>query len=127
MMTAELADPELVSRWAHSADTTHFGRAVPSLPYVDGIPARGEVAVRLTAPRARLTENATEGTVTLAAAGTAWDFARQATPVLRTLLGGAPWTLAELAALAGLEIKDVTEVVNALIEGQAAAVVGTAL
>ncbi|MDH6145394.1 hypothetical protein P3T35_007449 [Kitasatospora sp. GP30] len=127
VMAVELADPDLVSRWAQSVDTTHFGRAVPSLPYVNGLPNRPEVSVRLTAPRARLTENEAEGTVTLAAAGTEWDFADQAGPLLRVLLRGQPVTLASLAATADLEVKDVASLVSVLIEGQAAAVVGTAL
>ncbi|GAA2105182.1 hypothetical protein GCM10009759_42050 [Kitasatospora saccharophila] len=124
---AELSDPELVSRWAESVDTTHYGRAVPSLPYIDGLPDRPEVSVRLTAPRARLTENGTEGTVTLAAAGTAWDFAAQAAPMLRVLLTGQPATLGSLAGTADLEVKDIASLLSVLIEGQAAAVVGTAL
>jgi hypothetical protein len=85
------------------------------------------VSVRQTAPRARLTENAAEGTVTLSAAGTAWDFAEQAGPLLRVLLTGQPVTLGSLAAIADLEVKDVALLLTVLIEGQAAAVVGTAL
>ncbi len=126
-LALELADPNLVSRWAESVDTTHVGRAVPSLPYVNGLPERAEVSVRLTAPRARLTENKAEGTVTLAAAGTAWDFAEQAAPALRVLMAGHPATLGALAATADLEVKDVASLLSVLIEGQAAAVVGTAL
>ncbi len=126
-MAVELADPDLVSRWAESADTTHFGRAKPSLPYVGGLPARSDVTVRLTAPRARLTEVEAEGTVTLAAAGTEWDFTRQLAPMARALLDGSPVTLGELARLADLEVKDVAEVISALVEGQAAAAVATAL
>ncbi|MGW1175329.1 cupin domain-containing protein [Kitasatospora sp. NPDC002543] len=124
---SELTDPNLVSRWAESVDTTHYGRAITSLPYVEGVPARAGVAVRLTAPRARLTERAPEDVVTLAAAGTAWDFAVQATPLLRRLLTGEPATLGALAEIASLEVKDVAALVSVLIEGQAAAVVGTAL
>ncbi|MDH6112017.1 ribosomal protein L16 Arg81 hydroxylase [Kitasatospora sp. MAP12-15] len=126
-MMTELSDPDLISRWAESVDTTHYGRAVPSLPYVTGLPARAEVSVRLTTPRARLTENRAEGTVTLAAAGTAWDFTEQAAPMLRVLLTGQPATLGSLAATAGLEVKDVASLLTVLIEGQAASVVGTAL
>ncbi|MGF1430437.1 cupin domain-containing protein [Kitasatospora sp. LaBMicrA B282] len=126
-LAVELADPDLVCRWAESMDTTHFGRAVPSLPYVNGVPARAEVSVRLTAPRARLTENRSEGTVTLAAAGTEWDFTQQATPMLRALLTGQPATLGSLAATADLEVKDVASLVSVLVEGQAASVVRTAL
>ncbi|MCX5611177.1 cupin domain-containing protein [Streptomyces sp. NBC_00047] len=123
----ELADPRLVERWAKSVDTTDLGHAIPSLPYVDGLPARREVTVKLTAPRGRLTANPAHGTVTFSAAGTAWDFAESAAPVLGTLLIGQPATLGTLAGSAGLEVKDVAELVSALIEGQAVAVVGTAL
>ncbi len=122
----ELADPDLVARWAESVDTTHYGRAVTSLPYIEGVPAKAELAVRLTTPRARLTENEPPGTVTLAAAGTAWDFADQAAPLLRVLLTGEPTTLGALAEIADLEVKDVATLVSVLIEGQAAAVVRTA-
>ncbi|MFE9427022.1 JmjC domain-containing protein [Kitasatospora sp. NPDC006697] len=126
-MAVELTGPDLVSRWADSVDTTHCGRAVPSLPYVTGLPARAEISVRLTTPRAHLTENQAEGTVTLAAAGTEWDFGEQAAPMLRVLLTGRPATLGSLAATAGLEVKDVASALSQLIEGQAASVVGTAL
>lgn len=123
----ELADPRLVERWAESIDTTDLGHAIPSLPYVDGLPARPEITVKLTAPRGRLTANPAHSTVTFSAAGTAWDFAESAAPVLGTLLTGQPTTLGEMADSAGLEIKDVAELVSALIEGHAVAVVETAL
>ncbi|MDJ0381717.1 cupin domain-containing protein [Streptomyces sp. G-G2] len=123
----ELADHRLVERWAESIDTTDLGHAIPSLPYVDGLPARPEITVKLTAPRGRLTTNPAHSTVTFSAAGTAWDFAESAAPVLGTLLTGQPTTLGEMADSAGLEIKDVAELVSALIEGHAVAVVGTAL
>ncbi|MEV8095273.1 cupin domain-containing protein [Kitasatospora sp. NPDC085879] len=126
-MLAELSDPGLVARWAESVDTTHYGRAVTSLPYIEGLPARPEISVRLTAPRARMTESGTQGTVALAAAGTVWDFAAQAAPLIRILLSGQPVTLGLLAEAAGLEVKDVASLVSVLIEGQAASVVGTAL
>ncbi|MEU3220200.1 cupin domain-containing protein [Streptomyces sp. NPDC006971] len=122
-----MADPRLVERWAESIDTTDLGHAIPSLPYVDGLPARPEVTVKLTAPRGRLTANAAHSTVTFSAAGTAWDFAESAAPALGTLLIGQPVTLGILADSAGLEVKDVAELVWVLIEGQAAAVVGTGL
>ncbi|MCM2386881.1 JmjC domain-containing protein [Streptomyces albipurpureus] len=121
-----MADPRLVELWAESIDTTDMGHAIPSLPYVDGLPARPEITVKLTAPRGRLMANSAHSTVTFSAAGTAWDFAESAAPVLGTLLTGQPTTLGEMAHSAGLAIKDVAELVSALIEGQAA-VVGTAL
>lgn len=122
-----MADPRLVERWAESIDTTDLRHAIPSLPCVDGLPARPEITVKLTAPRGRLTANPAHRTVTFSAAGTAWDFAESAAPVLGTLLTGQPTTLGEIADSAGLEIKDVAELVSTLIEGHAVAVVGTAL
>ncbi|WKD31605.1 JmjC domain-containing protein [Streptomyces xanthophaeus] len=122
-----MADPRLVERWAESIDTTDLGHAIPSLPYVDGLPARPEIAVKLTAPRGRLTANPAHSTVTFSAAGTAWDFAESAAPALGTLLIGQPVTLSTLADSAGMDVKDVAELVWVLIEGQAAAVVGTGL
>ncbi|MEU6755306.1 cupin domain-containing protein [Streptomyces sp. NPDC046685] len=123
----ELADPRFVERWAESIDTTDLGHAIPSLPYVDGLPARPEITVKLTAPRGRLTANPAHSTVTFSAAGTAWDFTESAAPVLGALLTGQPTTLGEMADSTGLEIKVVAELVSALIEGHAVAVVGTAL
>ncbi|MFC9245189.1 JmjC domain-containing protein [Streptomyces sp. NPDC057136] len=123
----QLADPRLVERWAESMDTTHHGHAIPSLPYVDGLPARPEISVRLTAPRGRVVENSGHSTVTFSAAGTAWDFSDSAAPALRRLLLGRPTTLGDLADSAGLNVKDVAALISVLIEGQAVAVVGTAL
>ncbi|MEY9948394.1 cupin domain-containing protein [Kitasatospora sp. GAS1066B] len=125
-MTSALSDPALIDRWADSVDTTHHGRPAPSLPYVEAILPKPEITVRLTAARAKLTTNPDAGTVTLAAAGTEWEFADQAGPVLRALLTGEAATLAELADTAGLEIKDVAGLLSVLIKGQAAAVVRAA-
>ncbi|MDH6117000.1 hypothetical protein ABH930_000419 [Kitasatospora sp. GAS204A] len=125
-MISALADPALIDQWADSVDTNHFGRPAPSLPYVDALPPRREITVRLTAARAKLTANPEVGTVTLSAAGTEWDFADQAAPMLLALLSGEPATLGELADAAGLEVKDVAGVLSVLIKGQGAAVVKAA-
>ncbi|WP_406014953.1 cupin domain-containing protein [Streptomyces sp. NBC_00984] len=122
-----MADPRLVERWAESSDTTDLGHAIPSLPYVEGLPAQRGITVKVTTARGRLTANGVHGTVTLSAAGTAWDFAESAEPALSALLTGAPVTLGDMADCAGLEVKDVAELVSALIEGHVVAVVGTAL
>ncbi|MER8060993.1 MULTISPECIES: JmjC domain-containing protein [unclassified Streptomyces] len=121
-----MADPRLVERWAESIDTTDLGHAIPSLPYVNGLPARREITVKLTTPRGRLTANREQGTVTFSAAGTAWDFAESAAPALGTLLTNQPTTLGELADSAGLEVEEVAELVSVLIGGHTVAVVGTA-
>ncbi|MFI2431911.1 cupin domain-containing protein [Streptomyces sp. NPDC018693] len=125
MMTA-LSDPALIDRWAQSSDTTHFGRPSPSLPYVNNLPPDRGITVRSTAARARLTATPDAATVTLSAAGTEWDFAGQAAPVLRALLTGEPATIGELADAAGLEVKDVADLLSVLIRGQALAVVRVA-
>ncbi|WP_034089112.1 cupin domain-containing protein [Streptacidiphilus albus] len=118
-----LSDPDLVDRWARSSGTTHFGRPAPSLPYVSSLPAEREIAVRITAPRAEVTSNPTAGTVTLSAAGTAWDFSDRAAPILQTLLTGSTVSIGELADAAHLEAKDVASVLTVLVQGQALAVV----
>lgn len=122
-----MADSRLVERWAESIDTTDLGHLIPSLPYVDGLPAQRGITVKVTTSRGRLTANDAHGTVTLSAAGTAFDFAKGAEPALIALLTGAPVTLGDMADRAGLELKDVAELVSALIEGHVVAVVGTAL
>ncbi|MBD0737141.1 cupin domain-containing protein [Streptomyces sp. CBMA29] len=125
-VVGELADPRLVDRWAESIDTTDLGHAIPSLPYVDGLPARKEITVKLTAPRSRLTPNPAQGTVTFSAVGTAWDFAESAASALGALLTNRPTTLGALADSAGLEVGDVAALVSTLIEGHAVAVVRAA-
>ncbi|MEY9997730.1 hypothetical protein ABIE67_009849 [Streptomyces sp. V4I8] len=125
-LAALLDEPGILGQWARSMDTTHPGRHRPSLPYVTDVPANPFVTVRLTCPRARLADGE-DGTVTLAAAGTAWDFAAPARPLLELLVAGQPIDLGDLAEWAALPLEDVAAVVSVLVKGQAAAVVGAAL
>ncbi|MFI1254129.1 cupin domain-containing protein [Streptomyces netropsis] len=124
-LLAELDRPDLVQRWAASVDTTHPGRPRTSLPYINRVPAEPGVVVRLTCPRAHLDTGADDGTVVLAGAGTAWEFAAAARPVLQALMPGRPVALGYLAEQAALPVADVAQVVAVLVEGQAAAVTGT--
>ncbi len=119
-----LSDSDLIDRWATASGTTHFGRPAPSLPFVDALPADPEIKVRITVPRAELTSDPTARTVTLSAAGTAWDFSERAAPVLQALLTGDTVSIGALADNADLEVKDVAGVLTVLVEGQALAVVG---
>ncbi|KOV12358.1 cupin [Streptomyces sp. XY431] len=119
-----LSDPDLIDRWGWSSGTTHFGRPAASLPYVESLPADREITVRITAPRADLASNPAAGTVTLSAAGTAWDFSERAAPVLQALLTGDTVSIGALADIADLEVKDVAGVLTVLVQGQALAVVG---
>ncbi|MEU3721502.1 cupin domain-containing protein [Streptomyces sp. NPDC031705] len=75
-------------------------------------------------PRARLDQHPETGERTLAAAGTAWDFAAPAGPLLTRLATGRPATLGELAQQAGLPVADTAALLTVLVQGQAAAVSG---
>ncbi|MFC8765961.1 cupin domain-containing protein [Streptomyces sp. NPDC057193] len=119
-----LDDPALTDRWARSLDATHHGRPYASLPHLDQLPADPDLTVRLTCPRARLDQNPDTGEWTLAAAGTAWDFAAPAGALLQRLATGQPATLGELARQAGLPVPDAAAALTALVQGQAAAVTG---
>ncbi|MFJ7244532.1 cupin domain-containing protein [Kitasatospora sp. NPDC098652] len=124
---AELDAPDLVARWANSIDTTHQGRPVPSLPFVDGIPVPststeegtvGSLTITLTAPRAQMTQHPTRGTLTLAAAGTEWDLQDRVRPALEQLIAGRPLTVRAFADLAGIGIRTAIVLVNELLVGQ---------
>ncbi|MFD8024510.1 cupin domain-containing protein [Streptomyces lavendulae] len=119
-----LDDPAVTDRWARSLDATHHGRPYACLPHLDQVPADPGLTVRLTCPRARLDQNPETGEWTLAAAGTAWDFAAPAGPLLQRLATGQPATLGELAQHASLPIADTAALLTVLVQGQAAATTG---
>ncbi|MFB7534587.1 cupin domain-containing protein [Streptomyces sp. NPDC056178] len=120
LLLAELDDPELLARYATAMDGRSVGRLAPSLPYVGGVPADPGLRVRMTTARAVLTT--TGDTVLLAAAGSEYEFAPAAEPVLRPLVDGQVLTLADLAAAADLDIAGIVALVGELVDGQAAAV-----
>ncbi|WP_308408978.1 winged helix domain-containing protein [Streptomyces sp. AC558_RSS880] len=119
-----LNDPTLLARYRAAMDGQDVGRMMPSLPYIDGIPADGSLRVRLTTARAVLETG--QDAVTLSAAGSTYEFAPEAEAVLRPLVDGHTVDLATLADTAGLALEDVTELVQELVAGQAA-VVGSLL
>ncbi|MFG3026545.1 JmjC domain-containing protein [Streptomyces sp. NPDC048254] len=84
---AELLDaPTLLARYRAAMDGQAVGRMVPSLPYIDGVPADGGLRVRLTTARAVL--DVGDDAVTLSAAGSTFEFAPAAEAVLRPLVDG---------------------------------------
>lgn len=93
---------------------------MPSLPYIDGIPAEGRLRVRLTTARAVL--DVGPDAVTLSAAGNVYEFAPAAEAVLRPLVDGRTVDLATLAETAGLALEGVAGLVQELVAGQAATV-----
>ncbi|WP_143674557.1 MULTISPECIES: hypothetical protein [Streptomyces] len=60
--------------------------------------------------------------IRLTAAGQEIDFAPAAAPLLRRLLEGGWWTLADLANAAGLAVPDAVGVVGELVDAQAVCV-----
>ncbi|MBC7272921.1 MAG: hypothetical protein H5T76_30135 [Streptomyces sp.] len=96
------------------------GRMAPSLPYVDGVPADGDLRVRLTTARAVLEVD--DDAVMLAAAGNSYEFDPAAEAILRPLVDGETVALATLAAAAGLDVESVAGLVQELVAGQAAVV-----
>ncbi len=131
-LIAELNAPDLLTRWAASVDTTHAGRPAPSLPFVSGLPiprtddeetAARKLKIELTAPRARLTGDLAGGTVTLAAAGTEWDFKAKASPALELLLHRGVVGVGDFADIAGIRVADALALLSELLAGQAVRVV----
>ncbi|MFI8353873.1 JmjC domain-containing protein [Streptomyces cyaneofuscatus] len=119
---AALEDPEALSLWERSLDTTHPGRPRPSLPHLASVPERPWITVQLTTARARIDQG--DDAVTFSGAGSAWTFALPVAPALRLLAAGRPVTLTDLAAESDLTLGQAAEVVTALVKGQAVAVVG---
>ncbi|MEU4490188.1 cupin domain-containing protein [Streptomyces purpurascens] len=115
-----LDDPRLLARYAAAMDGQAVGRMVPSLPYIDTVPANPNLRVRLTTARAVLETG--EDAVTLSAAGSIFEFAPAAEAVLRPLADGRTVDLATLADAAGLAVEDVAALVQELVAGQAATV-----
>ncbi|MFJ9854828.1 cupin domain-containing protein [Streptomyces sp. NPDC101150] len=122
LVIEQLEDPQLLVRFTADLDGKYVGRMAPSLPYVDSVPADPGLRVRMTTTRASLT--ATDGTVHLAAAGTVYEFAREAGPALRALVDGGEHTLGDLAETAGLDVGDVAGLVHELVQGQAVTLSG---
>ncbi|MEV5989355.1 winged helix domain-containing protein [Streptomyces sp. NPDC052051] len=119
-----LDDPELIARYWTAMDGQAVGRMMPSLPYIDAVPADGGLRVRLTTARA--VPDVGEDTVTLSAAGSTFEFAPEAEAVLRPLVDARTVDLAALADTAGLALEDAAGLVQELVAGQAA-VVGSLL
>ncbi|MFF2132913.1 JmjC domain-containing protein [Streptomyces olivochromogenes] len=120
LFVEQLDDPRLIARYTAAQDGRDPGRMAPSLPYVDSVPADGDLRVRLTTARAVL--DVGDDAVTLAAAGNAYEFAPAAEKVLRPLVDGKTVALATLAAVADLDVESVARLVQELVAGQAAVV-----
>ncbi|MFB7896062.1 cupin domain-containing protein [Streptomyces xiamenensis] len=121
---AAFEDPALIARYVDARDAEDPGRLRPSLPYLGGPPPDPGLVVRLTSGRARLTDPGDGGTVVFRGAGSEWEFAPAAAPMLRLLLDGGERTFAELAGGGELSVDQVAAVVGELVGGRVAAITG---
>ncbi|KAB7844933.1 cupin domain-containing protein [Streptomyces mobaraensis] len=118
LVREQLADPALLTRYAESMDGRDTGRMTPSLPHLTAVPADPDIRVRLTTARALLTT--TEDGVHLAAAGHSYEFAPAAGPVLARLVSGGEHRVGDLARAAGITPAETADLVQVLVDGQAA-------
>ncbi|MFF8029540.1 hypothetical protein ACFZDJ_52785 [Streptomyces sp. NPDC007896] len=113
-----LDEPDLIGRFAAARDAEDLGRLRPSPPFLNGVPAEPDLAVRLTTGRTRLTRARDDDgaeVVRFTAAGQEIDLAPATASLLRRPLEGGWWTLADLATAASLAVPG-------LVDGQAACV-----
>ncbi|MFJ6926463.1 hypothetical protein ACIQUP_04060 [Streptomyces nigra] len=95
-------------------DGVEPGRPMPSLPFLDAVPAREDLQVRLTANH--------QGQVVLLAGGEEWTFAPPVRAVLSPLLDGSSVPLGVLAETSGLAVGQVAGLITELVNANVAAV-----
>ncbi|MFI2431510.1 cupin domain-containing protein [Streptomyces sp. NPDC018693] len=118
---AEVLHDGVIREFLDVRDATDPGRLMPSLPFLDGIPAEDDLMVRFTTARAWTTVN-DDGQVILRAGGEEWTFAAPVAAVLEPLAAGDSASLGELAQSAGLTTAQVASVVTELVSANMAAV-----
>lgn len=101
--------------------STDPGRPMPSLPFIDGIPADQSLFVRLTTARARYSVDK-DGQVVFGAGGQEWTFAAPALGVIKPLADGDTPSLGELAIASSLPAVHVAALVSELVAAGVAAV-----
>lgn len=121
LLAKEFGDDGLVDRFLAVRDATERARLVPSLPYVEGVPADPAIVVRLVTARARLDQDV-EGNAVLRAGGEEWTFAPQTVPLLDLLVNGGSHRLDSLARSAGIRIGQAALLVSQLVDGELASV-----
>lgn len=104
-----------------SRDGIEPGRPMSSLPFLDAVPPRVDLHVRLTTARARLTDG-DQGQVVLLAGGEEWTFAPPVRAVLSPLLDGSSATVGHLAEASGLTVGQVAGLITELVNANVAAV-----
>ncbi|MFJ5675527.1 hypothetical protein [Streptomyces sp. NPDC093097] len=117
--TAALHDG-VIEEFLCARGATAPGRPMPSLPFVDGIPADECLHVRLT-PSGAWYEVDGEGPV-LNAGGQQWTFAAPTLAVVKHLAKGQTASMAELAVASSLPVGQVAALLTELVAADVAAV-----
>ncbi|WP_432000689.1 cupin domain-containing protein [Streptomyces sioyaensis] len=110
-----------IEEFINARGSTDPGRPMPSLPFVDGIPAEGSLCVRLTAAGAWYGVDV-DGHVVFSAGGQEWTFSSPVLAVIKLLLHGSTATLGELSVTSRLPVGHVAALVSELVEAGVAAV-----
>ncbi|MGW2628588.1 cupin domain-containing protein [Streptomyces chattanoogensis] len=111
----------VIEEFVNARGSMDPGRPMPSLPFVDGIPADESLFVRLTAAGAWYEVDG-DGHVVLSAGGQEWTFAAPALDVIKLLTEGSASTLGRLAVSSGLPADQVAALVSELVAADVAAV-----
>ncbi|MGV4930014.1 cupin domain-containing protein [Streptomyces sp. BHT-5-2] len=111
----------VIEEFVNARGSMDPGRPMPSLPFVDGIPADDSLFVRLTAAGAWYEVDG-DGHVVLSAGGQEWTFAAPVLDVIKLLAEGSTWTLGRLAVSSGLPADQVAALVSELVAADVAAV-----
>ncbi|WEB41709.1 cupin domain-containing protein [Streptomyces yunnanensis] len=111
----------VIEEFVNARGSMDPGRPMPSLPFVDGIPADESLFVRLTAAGAWYEVDG-DGHVVLSAGGQEWTFAAPVLDVIKLLTEGSTWTLGRLAVSSGLPADQVAALVSELVAADVATV-----
>ncbi|MDT0458740.1 cupin domain-containing protein [Streptomyces sp. DSM 41527] len=111
----------VIEEFINARGSADPGRPMPSLPFVDGIPADGSLCVRLTAAGAWYGVDE-DGHVVFSAGGQEWTFSSPVLAVIKLLLAGSTATLGELSVSSGLPVGHVAALISELVEAGVAAV-----
>ncbi|MEU9603650.1 cupin domain-containing protein [Streptomyces sp. NPDC048057] len=114
---------QLLRRYVENRDRTALNRLRTSLPHVSEIPRDPGLRVQLLTGRPVLDESRPDG-VLFRACSKEWDLDPAVSPLLHALIDAGPGSisLGELVKASGLTLSGVVEVVQNLVDGQAAAV-----
>ncbi|MFF2807855.1 cupin domain-containing protein [Streptomyces sp. NPDC058000] len=111
----------VIEEFLSARGTMDVGRPMPSLPFVDGIPADETLHVRLTASGAWY-EVDDQGLPVLSGGGQQWTFAAPVLTVVKYLVEGRTIPLGELAIASSLTVDQVAAVITELVAADIAAV-----